>query len=61
MQEFPRFGLGTFLSDKGVTQEAVRYAIEECGYNNVDCAWAYFNEKEVGDALHDLFERKVIK
>ena len=61
MQEFPRFGLGTYLSEKGVTQEAVRYAVEECGYRNIDCAWVYGNEEEIGNALHDMFERKVLK
>ena len=61
MQDFPRFGLGTFLSDKGATQEAVRYAIEECHYNNIDCAWIYKNEEEVGAALHDVLTRNVVK
>ena len=61
MQDFPRFGLGTFLSNKGLTQEAVRYAVEECGYRHIDAAWVYANEEEIGEALHDLFTRKVIK
>ncbi|OHS97453.1 aldehyde oxidoreductase [Tritrichomonas foetus] len=61
METFPRFGLGTFLSEPGLTREAVRCAIEDAGYRNLDCAWVYGNEAEVGEALHDLFERKVVK
>ena len=61
MKEFPRFGLGTYLCEKGVTQEQVRYAFEECGYRNIDCAWGYGNEEEVGAAFHDLFERNILK
>ena len=60
MQEFPRCGFGT-LGDPKKVKDAVIYAVEHAGYRHLDCAWAYFNEKEVGEAIHDLLSRKVIK
>jgi diketogulonate reductase-like aldo/keto reductase len=47
----PWFGLGTFLSEKGLpTQNAVRWALE-AGYRHIDTAAIYRNEEDVGLAL----------
>ena len=39
---------------------AVRAAIDE-GYRHIDCAWNYFNEKEVGQAIRDKIAEGKIK
>jgi diketogulonate reductase-like aldo/keto reductase len=49
--EMPMFGLGTFLSPKGIeTQNAVRWALE-AGYRHIDTARIYQNEEDVGTAV----------
>ncbi|KAF8958162.1 NADP-dependent oxidoreductase domain-containing protein [Flammula alnicola] len=49
--EIPAIGLGTWQSKPGEVEVAVAYAIKEAGYRAVDCAWAYGNEKEVGEGV----------
>ena len=49
---FPAFGLGTWLSDKGLVHRAVREAIA-LGYRHIDAAWIYMNEAEVGQGIRD--------
>ena len=62
MESMPRVALGTYLSlDEKPLKEAVRVAFEEGNYKHIDCAWVYGNEKWIGEALKDLFDRKVIK
>lgn len=58
-REMPIVGFGTFLSAKGEIGDAVKTAIE-VGYRHIDCAYVYNNEKEIGDALQNLFQRKVV-
>lgn len=62
METIPRIALGTFNQDRAKeVQEAVTYAIEHAGYRHIDCAAAYNNEKEIGIALKDVLDRKVVK
>lgn len=58
--EFPRIGLGTMGGGEQL-QEAVRHAVEDCGYRHIDTAWIYGNQKDLGIALQDLFKRGVVK
>jgi alcohol dehydrogenase (NADP+) len=57
----PRHGLGTFLATKpGEVGNAVKAAVR-AGYRLIDCAAGYGNQKEVGQALADLFAEGVCK
>ncbi|EGO04097.1 hypothetical protein SERLA73DRAFT_175858 [Serpula lacrymans var. lacrymans S7.3] len=48
--EIPGVGLGTWQSKPHEVARAVEVALR-CGYRHIDCAWAYGNEKEVGEGL----------
>ena len=56
----PAIGLGTWKSDKGVVEDAVRTALNN-GYRHVDCAATYGNEAEIGNAFNSVFSEAKIK
>lgn len=56
----PAIGLGTWKSDKGKVEEAVKIALSE-GYRHIDCAATYGNEAEIGNAFSEVFSKGKIK
>lgn len=56
----PLLGLGTWKSSPGEVKAAVIAAIEQ-GYRHIDCAAIYGNEKEIGEALKECFDRGLVK
>jgi len=60
--KFPVVGLGTHNVTGGVgsVRDAVKYAID-IGYRSVDCAYAYENEKEVGEGIQAKLDDGTIK
>ena len=57
----PTLGLGTWNSPAGTVAAAVKYALTEVGYTHIDCAAIYLNEKEIGTAFAEVFEKGKIK
>ncbi|XP_019629581.1 PREDICTED: aldose reductase-like [Branchiostoma belcheri] len=58
--KFPMIGFGTWQSAPEVVGNAVRTALD-AGYRHIDCAWNYFNEKEVGQAIRDKIAEGKVK
>ncbi|BAS94367.1 Os05g0456300, partial [Oryza sativa Japonica Group] len=58
--KIPSVGLGTWQAEPGVVGNAV-YAAVKAGYRHIDCAQAYFNEKEIGVALKKVFDEGIVK
>jgi aldehyde reductase len=56
----PLLGLGTFLAEKGEVGQSVKTALN-LGYRHIDCAEAYMNQKEVGEAFKEVFSEGKIK
>ncbi|MCT4614321.1 MAG: aldo/keto reductase [Marinifilaceae bacterium] len=58
--KFPLLGLGTWKSEPGEVANAVIEAVK-IGYRHIDCAAIYGNEKEIGEALNNLFQDGIVK
>ncbi|KAG8459300.1 hypothetical protein KFE25_014145 [Diacronema lutheri] len=57
----PAVGLGTWKAPmKGVVRAAVLSALE-AGYRHIDCASVYKNEEEIGEALREAMERRIVR
>ncbi|MGO4918680.1 aldo/keto reductase [Maribacter spongiicola] len=57
--EMPILGLGTFRSEPNEVYNAVLSAIK-IGYKHIDCAAAYGNEKEVGNAIAEAIKQGLV-
>ena len=55
----PIIGLGTWKSPADKVGQAIEYAITECGYQHIDCAPIYLNEKAIGEAFKKIFDNKL--
>lgn len=51
----PVIGFGTWQAKPNVVGHAVEQAVVESGYHHIDCAAIYGNEKEIGEALQNIF------
>jgi len=55
----PVFGLGTWRSEKDSVRQAVYNALKE-GYIQIDAAWIYQNQAEVGQGIADAVKDNII-
>ena len=54
--DMPQVGFGTYLLKKDAVSLPVEWAVG-AGYQLIDTAWIYDNEKEIGEVLHRLGAR----
>jgi alcohol dehydrogenase (NADP+) len=59
--KMPRIGLGTWKAEPNKVGQAVKYALTEGNYRQVDCAAIYLNEKEIGQTLFEVFSGQRLK
>lgn len=51
--EIPILGLGTWQLKGSQCERIIKVAIE-LGYTHIDTAWMYKNQRQIGNALHDI-------
>ena len=56
----PALGFGTLIPDPMATRTATKAALE-AGFRQLDCSERYRNEKEVGEAIQEVFKAGKIK
>jgi diketogulonate reductase-like aldo/keto reductase len=56
----PALGFGTLIPDLGAVKNATKAALE-AGFRQLDTSERYRNEKEVGEALQEVFKAGMIK
>ncbi|NWS51699.1 AKCL2 reductase, partial [Chunga burmeisteri] len=56
----PNYGLFWFQSLQGTARDAVKFAID-VGYRHFDCASLYQNESQIGDALREKIEERIVR
>jgi diketogulonate reductase-like aldo/keto reductase len=56
----PALGFGTLIPDPLATRTATRAALE-AGFRQLDASERYRNEKEVGEAMQEVFKAGEIK
>lgn len=59
-KRIPAVGLGTWRSEKKAVAKTVEQAVLQAGYRHVDCASIYGNEKEIGQAFHNILSSQKI-
>lgn len=62
LMNIPNIGIGTFLAtDPAKVKNALKYAINECGYRHIDTAALYGNHVAIGEALKEIFSEGKVK
>lgn len=56
---FPVLGLGTFKTEPGIMYNTVKEALN-LGYQHIDCAPVYGNQAEIGKALINAINQKIV-